>query len=102
MQASLVAQIVKNLPVTQETWFWSLGLEDALKKGMSTTPVFLPGEFHGQMSLAGYSLRGHKGLDKTEWLSMHTQAHQAQAFHESLALAILNFPEGGGTSTLEH
>ena len=33
---SLVAQIVKNLPAVQETWVWSLGLEDPLKKGMAT------------------------------------------------------------------
>ena len=31
-----------------------------------TTPVFLPGEFQGQRSLAGYSPRGQKGLDMTE------------------------------------
>ena len=30
------------------------------------TPVFLPGEFHGQRSLAGYSPWGHKELDTTE------------------------------------
>ena len=30
------------------------------------TPVFLPGEFHGQRSLAGYSPRGRKELDTTE------------------------------------
>ena len=30
----------------------SLGQEDPLEKGMTTTPVFLPGEFHGQRSLA--------------------------------------------------
>ena len=30
------------------------------------TPVFLPGEFHGQRSLAGYSPWGHKGSDTTE------------------------------------
>ena len=27
------------------------------------TPVLLPGEFHGQRSLAGYSPRGHKESD---------------------------------------
>ena len=32
----LVAQTVKNLPATQETWVWSLGLEDPLKKGVAT------------------------------------------------------------------
>ena len=34
--SSLVAQIVKNMPVMQETWIWSLGQEDPLKKGMAT------------------------------------------------------------------
>ena len=38
------------------------------------TPVFLPGESHGQRSLAGYSPRGCKGSDTTEWLSTHTHA----------------------------
>jgi len=28
--------------------------------------VFLPGEFHGQRSLAGYNPEGRKGLDTTE------------------------------------
>ena len=35
--------------------FHSLGQEDPLEKEMATHPVFLPGEFHGQRSLAGYS-----------------------------------------------
>ena len=30
------------------------------------TPLFLPGEFHGQRSLAGYSLWGHRESDTTE------------------------------------
>ena len=34
--ASLVAQTVKNLPVMQETWVWSLGWEDPLGEGMAT------------------------------------------------------------------
>ena len=34
--ASLVAQMVKNLPAMQETWVWSLSQEDPLKKGMAT------------------------------------------------------------------
>ena len=32
-----------------------LGQEDPLEEGMATTPVFLPGEPHGQRRLAGYS-----------------------------------------------
>ena len=47
MGASLVAQMVKNLPTTQGTWVQSLGQEDPLEKGMQPTPVFLPGELSG-------------------------------------------------------
>ena len=43
--ASLVAQLVKNLPAMQETWVWSLGWEDALEKERLPTPVFWPREF---------------------------------------------------------
>ena len=34
--ASLVAQLVKNLPAMQETWLRSLGWEDSLEKGKAT------------------------------------------------------------------
>ena len=34
--ASLVAQMVKNLPAMWETWVQLLGWEDSLKKGMTT------------------------------------------------------------------
>jgi len=33
--ASLVAQLVKNLPTVQDTWVRSLGWEDPLEKGMA-------------------------------------------------------------------
>jgi len=34
--ASLVAQLVKNLPAMRETWVQSLGWEDLLGKGKAT------------------------------------------------------------------
>ena len=34
--ASLVAQLVKNLPMMRKTWVRSLGWEDALEEGMVT------------------------------------------------------------------
>ena len=34
--ASLVAQVVKNLPAMQEAWVLSLGWEDLLEKGKAT------------------------------------------------------------------
>ena len=37
---------------------------------MATHSIFLPGEFHGQRSLVGYSLWGRKESDRTEPLSM--------------------------------
>ena len=51
---------------TYESQVQSLGWEDALEKEMQPTPVSLPGEFHGQRSLAGYSPWDHKGLDTSE------------------------------------
>ena len=55
---------------TWETQFQSLGQGDPLEKGMATTPVFLPGESHGQRSLAGYSPWGPKESDKTKCLTL--------------------------------
>ena len=44
------------------------------------TPVFLPGEFHGQRNLAGYSPWGHKESDTTEQLTLllMTLKHELQ------------------------
>ena len=53
----------------QETQVQSLGREDPLEVSMVTTLVFLPGESHGQRSLAGYSPWGHKEWDMTEGIT---------------------------------
>ena len=55
----------------QKTWVRSLGREDPQKREWLPIPVFLPGEFHGQRSLAGYSPQrgGHKESDTTEQLT---------------------------------
>ena len=59
--------MVKNLPAMQETQVRSLGQEEPLEgRAWQPTPVFLPGESHGQRSLAGNSPWGHKKLDTTE------------------------------------
>ena len=39
--ASLVAQLVKNLPAMWEIWVWSLGWEDPLEKGKATNSSVL-------------------------------------------------------------
>ena len=56
----------------------SLGWEDPLRRKRQSTPVFLPGESHGQRSLVGYSPQGHKELDTTEQPTLsfsETQRH---------------------------
>ena len=50
----------------------SLSWEDPLEQEMATTPLFLPGKFHGQWRLAGYSSWDHKGSEVTEQLSTNT------------------------------
>ena len=57
---SLIAQLVKNLPAMQETQVQFLGQEDSLEKGPATDSSILPGEFHGQRSLADYYPWGRK------------------------------------------
>ena len=54
----------------QEIRVQPLSWEDPLEKEMATIPVFLPGEFHGQRSLAGYSPWGLKELDTTDRLTV--------------------------------
>ena len=80
--ASLVVQLVKNPPAMQETRFnpcvgkipWRI-----------PTPVFLPGESHGQRSLVGYHPWGCKESDTT-----HRTEHTAQ----SPTSVFLGFPGG--------
>ena len=57
---------VKNPPAMQEMWVQFLGQEDPLEEVTATTPVFFPGESHGQRTLADYSPGGCKELDTTE------------------------------------
>ena len=64
--ASLVAQMVKYLPAMQETRVQSLGREDPWRREWQLTPAFLPGKFHGQRNLVGYSPWGCKESDTTE------------------------------------
>ena len=45
------------------------------------TPVFLPGEFHGQRRLAGYSPWGHKELGMTEHTHTLTLLLRTQHFY---------------------
>ena len=50
------------------------------------TPVFLPGEFHGQWSLVGCRPWGHKEWDTTERLHFHLHPHMNCTFLRTLVL----------------
>ena len=68
--SSLKAQTVKNVaqtvkPAMWETWVGKI----PWRRVWPPTPVFLPGEFHGQSSLLGYSPRDGEESDMTERLS---------------------------------
>ena len=64
--ASLVAQMVKNLPAMWETWVQSLGQEDPLEKGMVTHSSILAWRIPWTEEPVGYSPRGRVELDPTE------------------------------------
>ena len=52
------------------------------------TPVFLPGKFHGQRSLVGYSPWGHKQLDMTQWLSTSTSGQNKENYVYPILLEV--------------
>ena len=58
--------MVKNLSAnagdTRDPWVRKI----PWRRKWQPTPVFLPGEFHGQRSLVGYNPKGCKELDTTE------------------------------------
>ena len=64
---------------TQETWVHTLIGKIPWRRKWQPPPVFLPGKFHGQKSLTGYSLWGCKESDMTECMlaraHIHTHAH---------------------------
>ena len=58
----MVAQMVKDLPVMQETWVQSLGQEDPLEKEMACQYSCLETPRDGGVWLAGYSPRDLKEM----------------------------------------
>ena len=63
--ASLTAQMVKNPPAVQETWIWSLGWGDPLKKGTATHSRIL------FLDRGTWQATVHGVMSTTKWLS-HT------------------------------
>ena len=61
-----MAQMVKNLPIMQETQVQVLGQEDALEEEMATHCSILAWKIPWTGSLAGYGSWGLKELDVAE------------------------------------
>ena len=62
--------MVKNLPAMQKSQVQSLVGKIPWRREWLPTPVFLPGEFHGQRRLVGYSPWDCKKSDTTERLTL--------------------------------
>ena len=62
--------MVKNLPTVPELRFNPWVRKMPWRREWLPTPIFLPGEFHGQRSLVGYSLWGCREMDTTEQLTL--------------------------------
>ena len=65
MVASLVAQLVKNLPAVQESWIQSLGRENPLEKKMATHSSIFAWKILGAEELCGLQSMGSQELDRT-------------------------------------
>ena len=70
--ASLVAQMVKNLPTMWETWVWSLGQEDPLEEGMATYISILAWRIPMDR---GYSPWGSQRV-RHDWVTQHSTAQK--------------------------
>ena len=82
--ASLVAQLVNNLPSMQETWVWSLGGEDALEKETATHSSILAWKTPWMEKPGGLQSWSHKESDMTEWLHFTSRGIKQQSMIKRL------------------
>ena len=97
----LALKMVKSLLTMRETWVGKI----PWRRKWQPTPVFLPGESHGQRSLANYNPRGCKESDMTEQLHFYFQVGCSPSFLPSkfpLKCPSLVWPELGHQSHGQH
>ena len=97
--------MAKNLPTMWETWVQSLGQQDPVEKEMQPTPVFLPGESHGQRRPVDYSPWVHKESDTQTRLSNSHLIDQVHFHFHMLSLpnqCSLQFAYAEVVSTSSH
>ena len=77
------------------------------RRACQPTPVFLPGESHGQWSLAGYGPYGRKSQTRLKQLNVHAHTHTHTHTHHTytyiwyigpslVAQLLKNLPENAG------
>ena len=85
--ASLVAQIVKNLPTMQETWVKSLGQGDLLEKEMATHSRILAWRITGteepcRLQSMGWQRLRQNRLIHFLWIWRYVSIHVIPKFYE--------------------
>ena len=75
--ASLVAQPVKNLPATWDTWVRSLRREDPLEKGITTHSSFLAWRIPRTVESSGLQSTGSQRAGH-DWATKHSPACSEQ------------------------
>ena len=74
--ASLMTQLVKNLPAMQETWVWFLGQEDPLEKEIATHSSILAWRIPWTEEPGRLQTMESQELDMTYWLNDKDQARR--------------------------
>ena len=98
-RAFLIDQWVKNpsaMQETQETQVRSLGWNIPWRRKWHPTPVFLPGKFHGQRSLAGYSPGSHMGRKQSN-MTEHLAYLHSKVIQDVRLTSFNIIYEGNGT-----
>ena len=83
----LIVSLYSNCSYSWEFWlclsfkYW--------RRKWQPTPVFLPGEFHEQRSLVGFSPWGHRESDTTERLTLLLYSSNSPVFYYSSSVGFL-------------
>ena len=85
--ASVVVQMVKNLPAMQETWVWSLSWEDSLEEGITT---YWYSCLENAMDRGARRAIVHGVTKSQKWLSDYAQ-HRFLTHIKSSSLSVCRF-----------
>ena len=75
--ASLIPQLVKNLPAAQESWVWSLRREDPLEKETANHSSILAWEIPWTEESGGLQSMGSQEMDTIQRLNHHRRRHRS-------------------------